>query len=146
MSMSQIAHTVTIDRSPQDVWAYIADFPRGPEWIPGQIEKRAITPEPYGAGTRIKAVQKVPGRTVEGTFEIADWQPAARLVERSIDGPLQVQVNYHLAPTPTGTALTITYDIAGSGLYKVVELLTARSIRKSLPGALTTLKRNVESG
>jgi uncharacterized membrane protein len=143
--MTQITHTVTINRAPEAVWTYISDFPRGPEWIPGQLEKRAITPEPFGLGTRIKAVQKVPGRTVEATFEIGEWQPARRLVERSIDSPLQVQVVYELAPVPDGTKLTITYDIAGRGLQKVVELLTARSIRTSLPQACATLKHNIEA-
>ena len=143
--MSRIVQAVTIHRPPQEVWAYITDFTRGPEWIPGQVEKQAISPAPYGRGTRIRAVQKVPGRTVEGTFEIADWQPAQRLVERSVDGPLQVQVAYDLAPVAPGSKLTLTYDIAGRGLYKIVELLTARSIRASLPTACATLRHKLES-
>ena len=102
--MSRIVQDVTVNRPPQDVWAYITDFARGPDWIPGQLEKQALTPAPYGPGTRIRAVQKVPGRTVAGTFEIAGWQP-----------------------------LDPTSEIGGRGLYKLVELLTARSISGSLP-------------
>jgi uncharacterized membrane protein len=144
--MSRIVQAVTINRPPRDVWAYITDFARGPEWIPGQVEKQALTPEPYGRGTRIRAVQKVPGRIVEGTFEIAEWQPSQRLVERSVDGALQVQVAYDLDPeAASGSRLTLTYDIAGRRLYKLVELLTARSIRGSLPNACATLKRKIES-
>jgi hypothetical protein len=109
------------------------------------VDKQAISPAPYGRGTRIRAVQKVPGRTVEGTFEITDWQPARRLVERSVAGPLQVQVAYDLAPDASGSRLTLTYDIAGRGLYKLVELLTARSIRASLPHACATLRHTLES-
>ena len=87
----------------------------------------------------------MPGRTVAGTFEIADWQPARRLVERSVDGPLQVQVAYDLAPVAPGSRLTLTYDIAGRGIYKLVELLTARSIRAALPKACATLRHTLES-
>lgn len=144
--MSRIVQIVTVNRPPQDVWAYITEFAHGPEWIPGQLEKQALTPAPYGPGTRIRAVQKVPGRVVESTFEIAEWQPAERLVERSVDGPLQVQVAYDLDPiAPAESRLTLTYDITGRGVYKLVELLTARSIRGSLPAACTRLRRNVES-
>jgi hypothetical protein len=57
----------------------------------------------------------------------------------------RVQVAYDLEAAALGSRLTLSYEIAGRGMYKLVELLTARSIRGSLPNACVALKRNIEA-
>jgi hypothetical protein len=51
--MAPIATSIEIARSPEDVFAYIADFPRHPEWQDGLVSVTVETQGPTRVGTRV---------------------------------------------------------------------------------------------
>lgn len=70
-----------IERSPEDVWSYLADAERIPEWI-GEIKAAQVESDgPVGIGTVLRY-------TVEGdrsgTWEVVEWDPPRRV---AWDGP-----------------------------------------------------------
>jgi len=55
---------ITISGSVPDVWAYVCDVGRWPEWAPGVLECRAVGGAPLGPGSRVEQRAKgILGRT-----------------------------------------------------------------------------------
>src|SRR6476660_9608270 len=55
---------ITISGRVPDVWAYVCDVGRWPEWAPGVLECRAVGGAPLGPGSRVEQRAKgILGRT-----------------------------------------------------------------------------------
>ena len=73
----RIEHEVTIDRPAADVFAYVTDFSRVPEWQATAIEGR-LESERMEQGARAFEVRKVLGRELESTLTIVEYDPPRR--------------------------------------------------------------------
>jgi len=65
-----------------DVWEFISDPERLPEWFSEFESAEQESPEPPGIGSVVRYVIRPGGRS--GTFEMVEWEPGSRL---SWDGP-----------------------------------------------------------
>lgn len=52
-------NTITIERSPAEVFAYLADFEKVPTWNYAIAETRKISEGPVGAGTRYRQARRL---------------------------------------------------------------------------------------
>jgi uncharacterized protein YndB with AHSA1/START domain len=137
---------IHIERPPEEVWAYLTDFPRNPEWLTQVFEVR-VSPGVVGQGTRVTEVRQVPGRQVEGVVEVVEWDPPRRLRKQSPSGGLRADGLYQLEPTSSGgTMLTFTLEVHGTGLLKVAEWLMGLGLQKDTEHVLQNLKQRLEHG
>ncbi len=87
MRIDPIELSVEIDRSPDDVFAYIRDFSNEPQWQADAIE---VVPEPAGpvqVGARIRNKRKTPFGTQTFTMEVVEIDESVRRVKDvAIDG------------------------------------------------------------
>jgi uncharacterized protein YndB with AHSA1/START domain len=74
--------TTEVDAPRAEVWAFISDVERLPEWFSEFESVRQESPGPAGLGTVIRYTVS-PGSRSE-RFEIVEWEPGSRL---SWDGP-----------------------------------------------------------
>ena len=63
--MPEFHASVTIDRPPAAVFAYVADIARWPEWRMAVNNAELVTPGPVGVGTRITVAGSAMGRSME---------------------------------------------------------------------------------
>jgi uncharacterized protein YndB with AHSA1/START domain len=64
---------VEIERPPSEVWAFLSDVERLPEWL-GEFEAAHEESDgPIGVGTVVRYTLQPGGRS--GTFEIVEWDP-----------------------------------------------------------------------
>jgi uncharacterized protein YndB with AHSA1/START domain len=73
---------VEIARPRSDVWAFLADFGRIPEWVDEFEMAHPETPGPPGLGTVIRCTINPGARSA--TFEVVEWEPQRRI---AWDGP-----------------------------------------------------------
>src|SRR5215204_5350594 len=78
----QVTVEIEIAAPRAEVWAFVADPERLPEWFDEFESAHQESPGPPGAGMFVRYTLK-PGHR-EGTFELVDWQPESRL---AWDGP-----------------------------------------------------------
>lgn len=82
----RFTNTITIDRPPAEVFAFLARFENVPLWNEAIRETRKISPGPVGVGSRYVQTRSLPTRREE-TFEVTEYEPDRSLAIRGTFGP-----------------------------------------------------------
>jgi len=147
--MSAIKEVVDIDRSPEDVYAYVIEPSHLPEWQLSAVAARQVDEGPFGLGSRVEVTRHVGRRTVPMTMEVTEYDPPRSWGLRGIDGPIRGHVHGTVEPIDDGrrSRVTMDLDFEGHGLGKVLLPLVVRpQVRKELPRNEQLLKDRLEHG
>jgi uncharacterized membrane protein len=142
--MARIATSVEIARSPEDVFAYIADVPRHPEWQEGLVSVTVETEGPIRVGTRIVHRRKLGPRTVATTSEITAYEPPRVVGFRGIDGPIRGQGSQRVEPVGDGSRVLFEMELEGYGLGKLMLPMARRQAARQVAASHEKLKRILE--
>lgn len=141
-----IAGLVEIARTPHEVFGYIADATRLPEWQHDVVRAAFDEPEAVAVGVRGREVRRVMGSDRSITWEVSDYIPDERIAIRGVDGPVRAHVTMNVTPSTRGSGTQLRYDIAfeGHGIGKLLALFARSGTRKDLPARLDSLKQRLE--
>jgi uncharacterized protein YndB with AHSA1/START domain len=130
----------TVDRPPAEVFAYLTDPKRLPEWQENAVEVHLDGPMREGA--LIREVRKGPGgKRVESLVKVAAYEPDRVFDLRIVEGAAHVHGDHRLEPSPDGgTIVRFTAHGELKGLLKLTRPLLPGLFRKSF----VKLKRNLE--
>ena len=143
--MAPITATVDIARSPEDVFAYIADFPRHPEWQDGLVSVTVETEGPTRVGTRVVHRRKVGPQTVSTKSEITTYDPPHVLSFRGIDGPIRAEGSQRVEPVGDGSRVSFEMDMKGHGLGKLMLPMARKQAGRQVATSHERLKRILET-
>jgi len=138
-------NTITIERSPAEVFAYLADFGKVPTWNYAIAETRKISDGPVGVGTRYRQARKLP-RPSEEDFEVAEFEPGARLSIEGTFGPFPGRLSYVLEPVAGKTRVTNLVELQPSGVLRLVGGLATSKLKSAVGANLGKLKELLEAG
>ena len=142
--MITVERSIVVERSAEDVFAYVSDQTNAPRWQRGLAEVRRTTADPIGVGTKHTVVRTFMGRTLELSNEYTRFEPD-RLVEFRVGGSIPGQASYIVESTGAGRAkLTSRIEMQASGLLRLAEPLMAATLRRDLEANLGTLKTQLE--
>jgi uncharacterized membrane protein len=144
--MVRVEESVTIDRPVGEVFTYLADIERQPEWVSSLLESAKSSDEPTGEGTKYRQQAKILGRRFESTNEITAYQPPHVYEFQAEHGPMHVRMRFTLTPEGERTRLVQVADGESGGFFKLADPIVARTMRKQLQADLETLKTMLESG
>jgi uncharacterized protein YndB with AHSA1/START domain len=141
--------SVTIDRPPEEVFAYVTDLARTPEWRATVLEAEALdwTDGTPAVGRRFRAVTRVAGRRWRWVLEVTEHEPPERFAYRVAEGSYELQVAYRCEPEGTGCRFTMVGRAGqpdGAFGRQVVPLL-GRLMAREMRGHLLKLKRVLEA-
>jgi len=146
--MAKIVESIEIDRSPDDVFAYIDALERHDEWSSSIISSTRDTPGPTQVGSRATDLRKVPGGKQSVTYEITEHDPPRKASFKGLNGPVRPVGSVVVEPVGEGRSrLTVELDLQGHGLLGLVVAPLARSqARKEVPQDQKRIKERLESG
>ena len=129
-----------VERPPAEVFAYLTDPERLPEWQKNAVEVHVDGPMRQGA--RIREVRLGKGdQRVESIVEVAAYEPDRVFDLRIVEGAARVHADHRLEPAPDGgTIVTFTAHGELQGLMKLSRPLLPGLFRKSF----LNLKHNLE--
>ncbi|KZX58750.1 short-chain dehydrogenase [Halioglobus sp. HI00S01] len=78
--MTTLREIIRVNRTPDEAFAYVADFTTTAEWDSTVRTARKLTDGPVGVGTRFLVNCKLPVGSVDLCYEILEFQPPERLV------------------------------------------------------------------
>ena len=136
-------NTVTIDRRPAEVFAFLARFENIPRWNYAISETWSEADGPVGVGSRYRQTRTLPTRSEE-TFVVTAFEPDRRLSIRGTLGPFHGDNTYVLDPAGSGTILSNTMDLEASGPLRFVAPLAASRVKEAVAANLDTLKEILE--
>ncbi|HYU04762.1 MAG TPA: SRPBCC family protein [Jatrophihabitantaceae bacterium] len=139
----RFVNTITIDRAPSAVFAYLAEFENVPRWNYAIAETRKATDGPVRVGARYLQLRTIPTRSEE-TFEVVEFEPDRRLVIRGQIGPFFGDIAYVLEGAANATVLTNTCDLRAHGPLSVVAPLATRRVQSAVAANLDVLKQILE--
>jgi Polyketide cyclase / dehydrase and lipid transport len=136
---------ITVDRSRDDVAAYLWDPANDREWIGGLRSARLVTPPPVAVGSRVQRVASFLGRRIEYLNEITELTPD-RLAMRSVRAPFPMRIAYQLRDAGAGaTEVAVRIEGDTGRFYALAGPFLARAVHRSVSRDLRTLKRALEA-
>jgi hypothetical protein len=95
----RLTNTITIDRPPATVFAYLADLEHLPRWNYAIHETRKITSGPVNVGSRYRQTRTVPARSEE-FLEVTEFERDRRLAIAGSLSAFPARITYVLDPVP----------------------------------------------
>ena len=144
--MASIVASTEISRNPDDVFAYVTDPTRLPEWQESVVRAES-SQTPARVGTRARVTRRVGRRELTQSAELADLTPPTRWVVRGLDGPVRGNVTGRIEPLDDGTRsrVTIELDLEGHGIGKLLlPLFVRRKAQAEMPQNMQQLKEQLE--
>jgi uncharacterized protein YndB with AHSA1/START domain len=145
--MSAIREVIDVDRSPEDVYAYVTDPSHLPEWQLSAVSAERLDEGPLHTGSRVRVTRRLGTRQVPMTVEYTEHAPPYSWGLRGIDGPVRPRVHGEIEPLDEGrrSRVTVELDFEGHGMGKLFVPLVARpQARKELPRDEQLLKDLLE--
>jgi len=140
--------SITIDRSPSDVFAFLRDKDKYPQedGSPVLILDK-ITPGPPGVGARYReVVQMLPFVQGEILSEITRFEPGEFLEEDFQGAGMEGHLAYQFLAEGSGTKLIQRETLFCRGLLKVLEPMIRLALSRRLRERLEDIKTILESG
>lgn len=142
--MFSLEDTITIARSPQDVFTFFADLNNIPKWQSDVVTSKVITPGPTRVGTRFTEEVKIGPSRATANCEVTEFLPNQKLAF-SADSPA---IHYHGAfqvkPSGMGTRLDIFVTVELKGAWKLMQPILKGESKAGIRKELTTLKEILE--
>ena len=140
--MIRVEFSVDVDRPPSEVFAYVTDANRLPEWQSGAVEAQWQGGKAPGA--HIREVRKFLGRRIETELEVTSYEPDRRFGLRAVSGPIPFSAMHVLEPRDGGTRLSFSGEGEPGGFFKLAEPVVARVAEREFKSDFETLKDILE--
>ena len=143
--MTQIQHTITIDRPVEEVWDYVLDTRNDPVWITNVVDVGRGADQPVEPGLEIEETYKFLGKRLPMTMKVTDHEPRRRSAIEFTSGPVPGRGSYDFEPVGGGTRFTMTLETDAHGFFKLAEPVFARIARRDAVASLGNLKDILEA-
>lgn len=145
--MARLEHSVTINRPIQEVFAYLSDIERQPEWVSSMSESRKTSSGPTEVGTTYRQIGKFLGRRTDLECEVTAYEPPTVFAFRGRIGPGQIEMRFTLSSEgPETTRLSQVVEGESGGIFKLADPLLVPIMKKQVEADAETLKGMLESG
>ena len=134
--------TIDIDRTPEDVFAYLTDPENLPEWQASALECRWEGAR--AAGARIHERRTFLGREVTSEVEVTAYEPDRRFALRSLAGPLPFEAVHVLEPRDGGTRLVFHGNAEPGRFFKLGGSMVRRAAERQFRTDFERLKGILE--
>jgi uncharacterized protein YndB with AHSA1/START domain len=139
--------TTVIDRPIEEVFAFLADGENDPKFSPRVLEIAKTTDGPPGVGTVFESTVKDAGMKTHREFRLTEFEPATKIrwAETSKNLITATEGGYDLAPSGSGTRVTIFNVLEGHGIGKLLAPLALSQARKGADEFAGRIKAAVEA-
>ena len=114
--MASFAHSVEIPRPPAEVFPWLLEEDKVPQWTGHLTRYERVDGGELGTGSRVRQVLEVSGRTIDVELEITAYQPPSGAQTSFSTNGIEVVSSYALEAAGAGTRLTQTIEAKPSGL------------------------------
>ncbi len=133
-----------IERPIDEVFGFLANVERVPEWVPAAVSRTKQTEGPVELGTRVSAVDRILGRRMEFTEEVVEFEPPRSMAMKlsgALNGEFRGRLNH------VGGATTVTFDVhvEPSGIaQRLLDPVVSRVAKRMMRADLQRLKGRLE--
>ncbi len=113
--MASFEHTVEIPQPPAEVFPWLLEEDKVPRWTGHLTRYERLDDGPLSAGSRVRQVLEVSGRTIDVELEVTAYEPPSGAQTRFSTNGIQVVSSYALEAAGAGTRLTQALEARPGG-------------------------------
>jgi uncharacterized protein YndB with AHSA1/START domain len=114
--MAQTARSTDIAKPPEEVFPYLFEEDKVPQWTTGLHRYDRLDGGALGQGSKFRENLEVSGQKIDAVLELTAYDPPRGAASRTEIRGIDVRFTYELAPNGGGTRLTQTVEASGGGL------------------------------
>lgn len=144
----RVEESIVIDRSPDDVFAFLSLRNNDPVWMAAVVESEWLDPSATLArGRRGRMAMKIFGRRAEYIDEVTMYEPGRQIAHRTIEGPFDLNTACLCEPADGGCRTTVVAeaDRMLGRLGRLLDPLVARLMSRGFRADLVKLKWVLEA-
>lgn len=134
-----------IDRSPEDVFAVIADPTAAPAFLDNISKSTKLTAGPTGVGTTFRETRIMRGKQSSADLLVTAYERSSHVAISTEAEGITITYDYRLSPEGAGTRLTCSCELDASGMRTMMLPMVARIMKKEDGAHLQKLKAFLET-
>ncbi|MFC2004804.1 SRPBCC family protein [Chloroflexota bacterium] len=142
--MAKIEESVIINWPVDQVFNYVTDFDRLPEWETNILKSEKTSAGKIGIGTTYRGVIKAMGMRMEWTSIVTKYEENTRLDETITSGKTIIYEKLMFDIVDEDTEFTLIHDYRTGGFLKLITPMLVYTMRKQMKANLGNLKRILE--
>jgi carbon monoxide dehydrogenase subunit G len=142
--MRTFTYVEHIERSPEQVFAFIMDFGKASRWRNLVRSMEIVGGGPPREGADIRVTFDVMGESKQVVSKLWAYDPPRRIGQRNTERGITGTFEYTLRPEGDGTKVTFTADVRPHGWMWLLFPLILRTHRARYRPQLANLKREIE--
>jgi carbon monoxide dehydrogenase subunit G len=135
--------TSEIARPPAEVFAYLTDVQRLPEWQSSAVSAEVADCH-VRQGARIKERRTFMGRDIRTELEVTAYDPPHRFDVTSCGGPVAFGIHHRLEPSPRGTRLQVEVEVKVSAMMRIAAQGALKLAEREFRADFERLKKILE--
>lgn len=140
--MTAFMNTIEISRPADEVFAYVVDPAKFPEW---QRDVTRVSVQGDEVGSRFTTVRKIGGAERSMTQEITESVPPRTWAARGVDGPIRPNATVDIESIADDRCrVTFGLDFDGRGMASALVPMVRRMAAKVAPASHQRLKELLE--
>jgi uncharacterized protein YndB with AHSA1/START domain len=146
--MPPIVHSIEINRPPEEVFSYVTDPARFPEWQYDVERVRMDGDGLPGVGSRFTTTRRIGRAERTMTQEITEIDPPTSWAADGVAGPIRPSANITVEPLNHSTRSRVTFalDFRGHGIGVPLVPIIRRIAAMGAPKSYQNLKKRLENG
>ncbi len=143
--MIKMEHSVVINRSIEEVFAFVTDVEKWPQWRAEVVEVKKSSEDPVGVGTTFSGVGRFLGRRLENINEVTQYEPNRKFGFKTTSGPVSMQFTDTFESVEGGTKVSLAMEGETGGFFKLAEPIMSRMVRRQFKNNYANLKDLLEA-
>lgn len=142
--MIRLNQSIRIARPQQQVFAYLTDLTRIPQWQAEVVTSEVLTPGPVQVGTRFKETVKMGPWRALTECQVTELEPASLMAVSARSQQIHYQGRFRIEPAAGGSLVSIDGSAELQGSWKLLKPMMSSEFRKGIKAELEALKRELE--
>ena len=126
--------SVTIERSPADVWTYVSNPTNQDHWVDGMSESEVIGDGPPGRGTQIRGRYTYGSQSAPVLITITEFREGRQLAVEASEGPFPFSGLLTLERSREGTVVTNAMNAGSDHVVTSIMFTVFRPLMKLMMG------------
>ena len=136
--MPSAQYTVTINRPPEAVFAYVLDGEKCPEWRTHVLDIKRLSGDGGVGTTYSQGVRGPMGRRVAADYRVTVCEPNRLMEFETLTGPVRPHGRFEIAPEGAGSRLTLSL---GSDMKGIAALFLGRTVQSTMDTEVHEIER-----
>jgi len=142
--MIKVEHSTVINRPINEVFEFVVDPSKEPEWQEGVIEAGFSPGNAPGVGAEVYEKRKFMGREMVSKFQVTQYEENKMFVGKVTEGPVKFEVIQSFEAVDGGTKVSITVQGEPGGFFKLAEGMVKKQLQSQVTSDFERAKKMLE--